>query len=202
VSGVVDVLVVVMVVAVIGFVAWQNRQKAARARSRLAAGDAALPGLQEYAQGQGWNGPTTEPDFDEATAGHVRSTLHHLHHIGDNTQAQIMGPRYSNVYTGATDGRPFVIANAWLGLDGRSLPGSACVLRMGQALPPLLVSPPRTAPSFYPFMKDVTLRASGSTGSSGSSQRTPNTPPPWSPSGPWRWCSSATTGRSSWSWTV
>jgi len=156
---VVDVLVVVMVVVVIVFVAWQNRQKAARARSRRAAEDAAAPGVADYATGQGWSGPTTDPHFDEATAGHVQTTLRHLHGIGQDTQEHVTGPRYSNVYTGTTDGRPFVIANAWLGLDGRSLPGSVCVLRMDQALPPLMVNPRRAAPSFHPLMKDVTFES-------------------------------------------
>jgi len=152
---VVDVVVVLMVIVVVGFVAWSNRQKTAQARGRRAAEDAAVPGLAGYAAGQEWRGPATDPGFDEATANHVGSTLRHLHRIGQDTREPVSGPRYAGVYSGTADGRPFVIANAWLGLGGQSLAGSVCVLRMGQALPPLLVNPRRIGPSFHPFMKDV-----------------------------------------------
>src|SRR5439155_21724008 len=148
-----------MVVVVVALVTWSNRRKAAQARQRRAAEEAAVPGLAEYASGQGWSGPADDPHLDEATAGLVGSTLRTLSGIGQTTESQVLGPRYANVYSGTSAGRPFVIANAWLRIDGKSEAGSVCVLHMGEALPPLFVTPRRYRPPMRLFFKEVTFES-------------------------------------------
>src|SRR5712691_4922973 len=116
---------------------------------------APIPGLAEYAAGQGWTGPTSDPGLDGGTANYVEEMARTMHGAPRGTDIHVTGPLYVNVFSGQAGGHPFVIGNAWMGIAGKNQPGSFCVLHLGEMLPPLFVNLRRYRPPIRMFLKDV-----------------------------------------------
>ncbi len=72
---------------------------------------------------------------------------------------RVAGPRYANVYSGRSGGRTFTIGNLWMSFGGKECPGSVCVLRLGETLPPLFVNLRRAQPFMRFGMKEMAFES-------------------------------------------
>ncbi len=155
----VPVVLVLVAVGVVALVLRLGQRAAERNRLQRQQEAAPIPGLAEYAASQGWAGPSADPAFDTATARYVTEMLRNLHGVPRDGDVHVSGPRFTDVYSGQAGGRPFVLGNAWIGVQRTGQPGSVCVLRLGQALPPLFVNLRRYRPAMHLFLKDITFES-------------------------------------------
>lgn len=126
-----------------------------------------IPELAEYAAAHGWTGPSADLGSDEMTGEYVETMLRNL--SGNPRSAEISadvgveGPEWSNLYSGTSNGRAFVVGNVWMGFRDAAtrshIDGSLCVLHLNEALPPLLVNLRGCRPFLRLGMKEMTFES-------------------------------------------
>lgn len=124
-----------------------------------------VPGLADHAASAGWRAASA-PALEESGADFAHDMLKKLNGIATTMDPQTTaggGPnRYADAYTGAVDGRDFVVANVSFSVSHahggeRPLAGSLCSIRLGALLPLAFVNPRRCEPFFRALMKPVKL---------------------------------------------
>ncbi|HTY72228.1 MAG TPA: hypothetical protein VMI11_07345 [Actinomycetes bacterium] len=148
----------------------ETARRQAEAQARLAAEQAPLAGLAAYAAAHGWSALGTDPHLDETTESYVHRMIRHLWHVEEptgTTVAPVRATTYADVVTGGTAPYTWVAANAWIPIDSgealisrtHALTAGVCVVQLGEALPPLFVSPRHARPFMTMFLKEVSLES-------------------------------------------
>jgi hypothetical protein len=149
-----------------------KRHEARKERNRIHAlpgGADPVPGVDQLAAVKGWEGPTTDPAFDNDTTTYVHEMLRNLwgYPRGIDTSAPIDPNNiYTNIYHGQLDGRTLTVGNTRLNVMPNHLPGqhpdnhaSVCVLELPMSLPPLYVNLHHRRPYQTMFLKEVELES-------------------------------------------
>jgi hypothetical protein len=121
---------------------------------------AAADDLTGYASAHGWVGPSDDLSSEQLAVDYAETMLRNLFGAaGTGSEVRVSGPRFEELYSGRSAGRPFLIGNARLGVAGTEHVGSICVLHLGEMLPPLFVNLRRYHPYVRLLMKEMTFES-------------------------------------------